>query len=422
MTGRVAAAVGDAAVTGVDVVVVAGGESTRMGGRDKLSAEVGGRPLLAWTLAGVAAAPVVARIALATTPARADALAAGGWLPSKVVAIVPGGRRRQESVAAAIAALHASPDAIVLVHDGARPLASRALFARVAEAAHLHGAAIPVVPVAETLKRTAAGLVVETVDRSALAAAQTPQGFRCSLLAAAYARMPPAGEATWTDEAALLEACSMAVHVVPGEAMNLKVTYPDDLVRVAAHLPGGSDASAAGLAASAGPLPASADLRVGIGEDAHPFGPGSPLALGGLTFADAPRLLGHSDGDAALHAVADALLGASGMGDLGRIFPAGPETPRDISSGTMLSGIVARVRGAGWTPASVDLTISAARPRLGSRLDEMAAVIADIVGIPVDRVGVKASTGNLLGPEGDGRAISARAVAVVVARDAEPGR
>lgn len=399
---------------GVDVVVVAGGESSRMAGRDKLAAEVAGRPLLAWTLAAVAAAPVVDRIALATAPHRAAALAAGGWLPSKVIAVVPGGRRRQESVAAGVAALGPSGDRVVLVHDGARPLASATLFARVAEAAALFGAAIPVVPVAETLKRTEAGVVVETVDRSTLAAAQTPQGFRGSLLAAAYARMPADGAATWTDEAALLEACSMAVHVVPGEAMNLKVTYPDDLARVAAHLPGhGPDAASSGPAAAAG-RPVLPDVRVGMGEDAHPFGPDAPLALGGVTFADAPRLHGHSDGDAALHAVADALLGATGLGDLGRAFPAGPETPRGIASAVMLADIATRVRAAGWAPASVDLTIAASRPRLAPRLEEMAAAIADILGLPADRVGVKASTGNLLGPEGAGRAISARAVAVVV--------
>jgi len=399
---------------GVDVVVVAGGESSRMAGRDKLTAEVGGRPLLAWTLAAVAAAPVVERIALATADERAALLAAGGWLPSKVVAVVPGGRRRQESVATGVAALGPTTDRVVLVHDGARPLASASLFARVAAAAALHGAAIPVVPVAETLKRTQDGWVVETVDRSALAASQTPQGFRGSLLAAAWARMPPDGTATWTDEAALLEACSMAVHVVPGEAMNLKVTYPDDLARVAAHLPGGGSAAAALTVGAVAGSAALADVRVGMGEDAHPFGPDAPLALGGVTFADAPRLHGHSDGDAALHAVADALLGAAGLGDLGRVFPAGPETPRGIASAVMLADVVARVRASGWRPASVDLTIAASRPRLAARLDEMAIAIADVLGLPVDRVGVKASTGNLLGPEGAGRAISARAVAVVV--------
>jgi 2-C-methyl-D-erythritol 4-phosphate cytidylyltransferase/2-C-methyl-D-erythritol 2,4-cyclodiphosphate synthase len=399
---------------GVDVVVVAGGASSRMAGRDKLTAEVGGRPLLAWTLAAVAAAPVVERIALATSSERAARLAAGGWLPGKVVAVVSGGSRRQASVAAGVAALGPTADRIVLVHDGARPLASAALFARVAEAAALHGAAIPVVPVTETLKRTADGWVVETVDRSALAASQTPQGFRGSLLAAAYARMPPDGPETWTDEAALLEACSMAVHVVPGEAMNLKVTYPDDLARVAAHLPGGDAGPDRSIrdAVAAGAEPG--DVRVGMGEDAHPFGPEAPLALGGVTFADAPRLHGHSDGDAALHAVADALLGASGLGDLGRVFPAGPETPRGIASSVMLGDVVAQVRAAGWAPASVDLTIAASRPRLAPRLDEMAGAIADILGIPADRVGVKASTGNLIGPEGAGRAISARAVAVIV--------
>ena len=404
---------------GVDVVVVAGGESTRMAGTDKLGAQVGGRPLLAWTLSAVAAVPIVERIVLATALDRAASLAADGWLPSKVIAVVPGGRRRQESVAAGVAALGSVRDRVILVHDGARPLASASLFARVAAAAALHGAAIPVVPVTETLKRTEDGVVVETVDRSTLAASQTPQGFRGPLLAAAYARMLPDGPATWTDEAALLEACSMAVHVVPGEAMNLKVTYPDDLARVAAHLPGGRPEAAPFPSSTAPGSPALPDVRVGMGEDAHPFGPEAPLALGGVTFADAPRLHGHSDGDAALHAVADALLGATGLGDLGRVFPAGPETPRGIASAAMLAAVTARVRAAGWAPSSVDLTIAASRPRLAARLDEMAAAIAGILDIPAERVAVKASTGNLLGPEGAGRAISARAVAVVVRLDAE---
>lgn len=390
-------------MSGVDAVVVAAGLAARMGGGDKLGLVVGGRPVLAWTLAALAAAPIVRRIIVVSNAARLAEVAAAPWLPSQVTAVVEGGSRRQDSVAAGIAALgKGSPTDVVLVHDGARPLVSADLVARVAAAAAEHGAAIPVVPVAETLKQVLGGRVSATVDRTGLAAAQTPQGIRRDVLERAWAEWPPAGGATWTDEAALLEACRIAVHVVPGESTNLKVTLPDDLARVEAAL------VARGAVAVAPP-----SARVGYGDDGHPFGPGSPLVLGGLVIEGAPRLHGHSDGDVALHAVCDALLGAAGLGDLGRLFPAGPATPVGIAGAEMLRACLERVNGAGYAPLAIDLTVVGARPRLARRLDAMATSIAGLVGLPVDRVNVKASTGNLAGFEGAGRGISARAVAVV---------
>ncbi len=149
---------------------------------------------------------------------------------------------------------------------------------------------------------------------------------------------------------------------------------------------------------------------------AIPFGPGAPLRLGGLTFEGVPRLVGHSDGDVALHAVADALLGAAGLGDLGRQFPAGPATPAGIDSGTMLDAIVDRLAAAGWRPSGIDLTIVAARPRLGDRLDAMRDGIADRLGLAADTVNVKASSGNLEGSDGAGRTVSALALASIEAR------
>ena len=397
-------------MSGVDAVVVAAGASTRMGGPDKLALPVGGRPLLAWTLAAVAAAPIVRRIVVVTAAARVAEISAAPWLPSRVVAVVEGGARRQDSVAAGIAALGVgSPDDVVLVHDGARPLVSPELVARVAAAAAEHGAAIPVVPVAETLKRVVNGQVAATVDRAALAAAQTPQGIRRDVLARAWAEQPPSAAATWTDEAALLEACRIVVHAVPGESTNLKVTLPDDLARVEAALVARGDV--------ARPLAA---LRVGYGDDGHPFGPGAPLALGGLVFEGAPRLHGHSDGDVALHAVCDALLGAAGLGDLGGLFPAGPATPAGIASSEMLTACIERVVAAGYVPVAIDLTVVGARPRLAGRLEAMAGTIASLVGLAAERVNVKASSGNLAGFEGAGRGISARAVAVVVPRGQGP--
>ncbi len=380
-----------------------------MAGLDKLEVELGGRPLLARTLAAVAAAETVERIVLVGRPERIAALREAPWLPPSVVAVVPGGGRRQESVAAGIAALDRldglGGDAlgsrvaarVVLVHDGARPLVSPTLVDAVARAADRHGAAIPVVTVTDTVKRIRGGRVVETVDRSDLALAQTPQGFRRGLIAAAYRRHPPDGPWTWTDEAALFEAARIPVHVLPGEATNEKVTVPADLRWLAA------------VALEGAPC----RHRVGIGVDRHPFGPGSPLALGGVVIEGAPRLHGHSDGDVALHAVADALLGAAGLGDLGRLFPPGPATPEGIASTTLLSEVVGRVRGRGLRLHALDLTIVGARPRLGPHLGAMKAAIAALCGLEPERVSVKASTGNLDGMEGAGRGISAVVVALL---------
>ena len=379
-----------------DVVVVAAGESTRMGGIDKITAPIGGRPLLAWTLEVFSTVPAVERLVVVAAVDRVDELRAAVWMPPGV-AVVAGGDRRQESVAAGVAELErqgADPDRVILVHDGARPAARPGLAAEVIAATATHGAAIPVLPAAETLKRVTDGVVAGTVDREGLGAAQTPQGVRLGILRSAYATFPPAGPRTFTDEAALLEACTIPVHVVPGQPDNLKVTLPADLDR------------AASILAPGGP-------RVGFGDDSHPFGPGSPLALGGIEIPGAPRLSGHSDGDVVLHAVADALLGAAGLDDLGRLYPADARTPRGIASADLLGDVVSRVRQAGLRPAHVDVTIVAARPRLGDRLDDIRARLAELLSVRLDQVNVKASTGNLDGAFGAGRGISARAVATL---------
>ena len=398
-----------------DAIVVAAGSSTRMAGLDKLDARVRGLPLLAHALRSVAAAPEVRRIVLVTSQERIHAIALETWVPSKVEFMISGGERRQESVWRGFEHLLANPwtdgglePAVVLVHDGARPLVPWELVSAVARAALDHGAAIPVVPVRDTIKSVAPdGTVVGAGDRDSLGAAQTPQGIRTDVLREAYGRFPAGGPDTFTDEAALLEACRLPVHAIPGSERNLKVTLPDDLARVSTLF---------GDRLPTEPGSAAAHLRVGYGMDSHPFGPGSGLALGGLVIDRAPRLSGHSDGDVVLHAVADALLGAAGLGDLGRIFPAGPETPRGVASADLLGEVVDRVAAAGLFVTSLDCTIVAGRPRLAPSLPQIGERIAAILGIAGDTVNVKASTGNLDGMEGAGRGISAHAVAVLARR------
>jgi len=155
------------------------------------------------------------------------------------------------------------------------------------------------------------------------------------------------------------------------------------------------------------------EIRTGFATDVHPFGPGDGLWLGGVELPAAPRLHGHSDGDVALHAIGGALLGAAGLGDLGGVYPADERTRRGVPSSELLGGIVTKVAAAGWRPATVDLTISAGRPRIGPSMPAMRERIADLLGIDPDAVNVQASTGNLSGDVGAGRVISASAVATV---------
>jgi 2-C-methyl-D-erythritol 4-phosphate cytidylyltransferase/2-C-methyl-D-erythritol 2,4-cyclodiphosphate synthase len=388
-----------------DAVVVAAGRSERMGGRDKLAADLAGRPVLAWSLAAIAASPMVERIALVRTAERA-AQPRASWLPSKVVAVVAGGARRQESVAAGIRALEAADAArgasgdgadrrVLLVHDGARPLVSQRLVEAVARAAAEHGAAIPVLPVSETLKRVEGDIVTATVDRTGAATAQTPQGVRWDVLRSALASVRPDDVGELTDEAALLEAAGITVHAVPGEAANLKITRAEDLALAEARLAG------------------TGTTRTGFASDGHPFGPGSGLRLGGVEIAGAPRLHGHSDGDVALHAIAGALLGAVAMGDLGGLHPADARTPRGIASADLLKSVRDALAAEGWRPVAVDVSIRAGRPWLADHMPGMRAAIAELLGVTIDAVSVKASTGNLSGDVGAGRVIEADAIATV---------
>ena len=429
----------------IEAVIVAAGASRRMGGADKIEAELDGRSVLRWSVEALAAAGVE-RIAIVASAARIPEIAAADWLPDSVVAVVAGGERRQDSVAAGVAALAeavaekqhdarssggaeagpaASPDPVILIHDAARPLASPALVRAVAEATARYGAAIPVLAVSETLKRLDGELIGATVDRTDVVAAQTPQGVRRSLLERAYATHPPAGPETWTDEASLLEACRIAVHSINGEATNFKVTVPIDLERAQAMLDGGlvpgrpAAPFRSGAPDRAGSTARAAYGRVGFGTDSHPFGTGEPLVLGGLRIEGAPRLAGHSDGDVALHAVADALLGAAGLGDLGRLFPADSRTPLGIDSRVLLASIAQQVRAAGWRPVNIDMTIVASRPRLAKLLPDMGAAIAEILGLDPVLVNVKASTGNLEGSEGAGRSISASAIVSLAALEGD---
>ena len=388
-----------------DAVIVAAGSSSRMGGVDKLTEPLLGRPLLAWSVEAMARADSVGRIIVVARADQVESVRSADWLASSSAGraeVIAGGERRSDSVRAGVAATDAS---IVLIHDGARPLASAELADAVAFAAAQHGAAVPAVPVADSLKRAIGSNVEYSVDREGLVRAQTPQGARRDFLIDALER---ASGASYTDEAALLEAAGIAVATVPGEATNIKVTDNSDLEIVRAI--------AASRTGAGGPGTAGGAARFGFGEDTHGFGPGDGLMLGGVLIGDAPRLHGHSDGDVVLHALATAILAASDLGDLGRLFPPTDQQTAGIASAKLVDEVVRRSAEAGWKVDRAQIAIVGARPRLGARLDDMRGVIAGLVGAAADAVALTASTGNLSGPEGAGRVIRATALVTVIRR------
>jgi 2-C-methyl-D-erythritol 4-phosphate cytidylyltransferase/2-C-methyl-D-erythritol 2,4-cyclodiphosphate synthase len=320
---------------------------------------------------------------------RAEAELAGLGKPVRAVA---GGASRAESVRNGLAAADAP---VVLVHDAARPFASAALAARVAEAAAADGAALAALPVTDTVKMRADGSapprVSATLDRRTLWLAQTPQGFRREVLLAAYAAAgPDAGLAT--DECALVEGLGAKVTLVAGEPGNFKITGPEDVVRAQALT--------------------EAPVAIGVGYDTHRFAAGRTLVLGGVEF-EGDGLLGHSDADAAAHAIGDAVLGAAGLGDLGRHFPDTDPRWKGVLSLVLLREIVRLAGARGFRVGNADVTLAARRPKIAPRAEEMRARLAEALGVLPAQVNVKATTGEGMGFVGRGEGIAAHAVALL---------
>src|SRR5262245_38542221 len=308
-----------------------------------------------------------------------------------------GGATRQASVRAGLEALAPSPPAIVLVHDAARPFVSPALISRAIAAAASTGAAIPALDVTDTVKRVdASGRVRETLDRTVLRTVQTPQAFRFDVLLDAHRRALAAGREDFTDDAALAEWAGLDVTVFPGESGNVKLTTADDFAR-----------------AEAAQLSALSDVRTGSGFDVHAFSDGDHVMLGGVRIPHTHGLTGHSDADAGLHALVDAVLGAIADGDIGKHFPPSDPQWRGAASDRFLAFAVERVRARGGRIAHLDLTIVCEAPRIGPHRDVMRARIAEIAGIAIERVGVKATTSEKLGFTGRGEGIAALATATV---------
>ncbi|MGZ0069371.1 2-C-methyl-D-erythritol 4-phosphate cytidylyltransferase [Microbacterium arborescens] len=380
----------------VAVIVVAAGSGTRLSaGAPKAFVGIDDHSILRHALDGVAAAPTAQVVIVAPAgregDARTEAEAAFGDR-SDLVSIVVGGRTRQQSVAAGLAALWADVET-VLVHDAARALTAPDVFERViAEVERTGTAVVPVRPVVDTLKRVSGAVVDEAVDRAPLVAAQTPQGFPRAALESAYAT---AAE-EYTDDTALFAAAGHPVRTVAGDDLSFKITTPADLDR-ARHL------LRPAAAASVVPL-------VGIGTDVHAFGGDGGLRLAGLDWPGEPGLRGHSDGDAVAHAIVDAVLAAAGLGDIGTHFGVDRPEYAGASGVVFLRRVRELVAEAGFTIGNVSVQVQANRPRFAPRRAEAEAVLTEALGAAVS---VAATTTDGLGFTGAGEGVSATAVALV---------
>jgi 2-C-methyl-D-erythritol 4-phosphate cytidylyltransferase/2-C-methyl-D-erythritol 2,4-cyclodiphosphate synthase len=407
------------------VIIVAAGSSSRMGGVDKVFAGLLGRPVLAWSIEAFGRMPEVtaAVLVLSTTNLERGRALVQEMGFGRVAACVPGGARRQDSVRAGLEALAgAGPDFdFIAIHDGARPFVDEAMVRRGLAAVLATGAAIAAVPVKDTIKSAGPDRIVTgTPDRRALWAVQTPQVFKAKVILDAHRRVSQ----EVTDDASMVELTGGRVSVFDGHPENMKITTPDDLLLAGliatrrAGEPGsvagdGTSLLAPALTFSGTGGAVQQGVRFGTGFDGHRLAPPGPLRLGGVDISFDMRLAGHSDGDVLLHAVASAFLGAAGLGDLGRHFPSTDPSLRGIDSRVLLSRSLDLVRGRGWSPEYVDATIIAQRPKLAPYLDQMAAAIAEAVGLAPGHVNVKVTSTDGVGAIGEGQGIAAQAVASI---------
>ena len=351
----------------VVALIAAAGSGTRFGGvLPKVYVELCGRPLLAWSLRAFDAVPDVSRILIAVAPEhldRATEICHQEHLRTQW-AVIPGETQRQDTVRAGLQALEDQPPDIVCIHDGARPLVTPEIITDSIRLCHLHGASVACVPVTDTVKRfDEEDRVLETLD----------------------------------------EALKETVYAAPGSKENLKVTEADDLAHAEWLMRRRLRASA------------DAPVRVGHGYDLHRLVEGRPLILCGVQIEHDRGLLGHSDADAALHAVADAVLGAAGLEDIGAHFPDSDPDFLGADSAQLLTQVVKMVADAGWSVGNADLTIIAEAPRLGPHRKKMVQTLADALGVDDSRVSVKATTNEGLGPVGEGAAIACHAVVTLLA-------
>lgn len=372
----------------VTALIVAAGKGERLGGgMPKQYRMLGGKPVLRWAVESLIGHPAVQSVRLVIGEGHQE-LAAAALRGLGVGEFVEGGAERAYSVRAGLAAV--AGDA-VLVHDAARPFCPPGVIDRLVASLEFHEGAAPVLPVGDTLAR-ATDALGDPVDRAGLVRVQTPQAFRLDELKAAYERWsgPPP-----TDETTVVRAAGMQVAAVEGDPALEKLTLPRDFERAEQWL--------------AGRL----SPRTGMGFDVHAFAGEGPITLGGIEVPHSRGLAGHSDADVVLHAITDALLGAAGLGDIGQHFPPSDERWKGAASSIFLAHAADLLRSRGAMVDHVDCTVVAEAPKIGPHREAMRSRIAEILGLSVEQVSIKATTTEGLGFTGRREGIAAQAVASI---------
>lgn len=369
-------------------LIVAAGRGTRAGGPlPKQWQPLCGARVIDYTIAAFERHPQIAGIAVVL---HADDMDKAPAFEARGMTVARGGAERSASVQAGLNAL---PDCdAVLIHDAARPCVSAQVIGDVIAALHDHTGAAPGLAVTDALWTGAQDAVAGTQDRTGLFAAQTPQGFWRGAITAAHA----AYDGMAADDVAVARAAGMTVAITAGDADNIKITTPDDFVRAARI------------------LESSMDIRTGNGFDVHAFGPGDHVMLCGVAIPHSHGLVGHSDADVGLHTVTDAIYGALAEGDIGTHFPPSDPQWKGAESHIFLRHAADLVRSKGFTLTHVDCTLICEHPKVGPHAAAMRATVAEMLGIDLDRVSVKATTSERLGFTGRGEGIACMATATVV--------
>ncbi len=390
----------------VSCILLCAGSGSRMKlDHNKVFLPIGMQNVLQWSLLHLSNMNRLEEIVIVAAPNEKGQVAescAGVPLPGDLlVTIVTGGATRQESVSIGLEAV--TKKGIVLVHDGARPVASVDLFNNVAIAAEKVGAATVAVRTKDTVKKVVNGVSQKTIARDTLWSIQTPQGFRYKLLKKAHKKALETGF-IGTDDTSLVERLGKPVSIVEGDYRNIKLTTPEDYEVIKTYL-------------QAEHKPVKTHLRVGYGYDIHRFKEGRPCILGGVLIPSPIGPDGHSDADVLLHALMDALLGAAGLRDIGYYFPPHDERFKDASSVSLLTIVLNLLQEYNMEPFNMDIMVIAEVPKINPYIDEMKSIISKVCGVGENRISIKATTNETLGALGRAEGIAAQAVVTVMERE-----
>ncbi|VAW15608.1 2-C-methyl-D-erythritol 4-phosphate cytidylyltransferase [hydrothermal vent metagenome] len=372
--------------TKIAVIMVAGGGGSRARGHTGDMAKqyymLGGKPVLAHALDQFLKMDLIDLVLPVIGAGHKELYDSLQLASAKLLPAIIGGNTRQKSSMAGLVALKEHQPDYVLIHDAARPFVEREVVVRVCQALTKHQGAVPVLPVSDTIKRSSDGINIETTEnRAHLWAAQTPQGFVFNDLVAAYEKAQDEDLLDFSDDAGLAQWAEMDVVMVAGHQQTFKITNARDFERAEFFLRGEGQM----------------ETRVGTGIDIHQFETGDNVRLGGVDFAHTAKLKGHSDADAALHVLTDAILGALAEGDIGTHFPPGDPKWKDASSEVFLSFAASRVKARGGRIINLDLTIVCEKPKIGPKASEVQHNIARICALSPLRVSVKATTSEKMG-------------------------